>query len=287
MKEWMNQSWWFYDLVILAIFVLCIMSGMRRGFIRAIFGVVSYLVAVLISGIIAEPIAAAVYDGLLADSCSAWLEEELEDSNLSNTVQSAFSIYGITLDDAMLEEIVEDPDGATEQICEAAGIPTDLLEETILPSLNTAVSSAYVDLPDWMTDALLYETDTTDSAEQLIQTAAVLLSEDSTDAAQSLSETYVRPAAISILKVFVFFVTFLLIFAVILVIIRMLFHATAGTGWESLNRLLGGALGCCQAILFLVLMRFLVKWLVTGGSNQLAFFNEDVIEQTILFRLFY
>ena len=33
METWMNQTWWLYDLTVIAIVTLCIWGGWRRGLI--------------------------------------------------------------------------------------------------------------------------------------------------------------------------------------------------------------------------------------------------------------
>ncbi len=192
--------------------------------------------------------------------------------------------YGISLDDTQLKALIEQPDTAAETLCESVGISNDLLNQTILPALDQVATSSYIGLPDWMSDALLGTNDTTsEQANQLISMAALLLSSDTEAAANSLTETYMKPVVTSFLKVFVFFLAFLLISATMRVIIKVLSRASKGR-LATLNRLLGAGLGCCQATLFMYLLKILTAWLVESGSNQLAFFNETVIEKTILFQ---
>ena len=287
METWMNQTWWLYDLTVLAILILCIWGGWRRGILHTAISFVSYLLAMLLANAAAEPIAETIYDRFLSSVCTQWLEEELESNSFAQTIQSTLAAYGIQLDDSQLQQLAENPDSATEQLCAAAGISEDVLEQYILPSLDSAAALSYIGLPEWMTNALLAEDETTSTqANQLISTAAVLLSEDTVGAAESLTETYIKPVVVSFLKILVFFLTFLLISAAMQVIIKLLSRASRGS-FISFNQILGAIFGCCQALLFLILMKTLTAWLVESGSGQLAFFNETVIEKTILFQILY
>lgn len=285
----MNQTFWLYDLTVIAIVILCVSAGWQGGTLFALLKVIGYLFASALANVVAEPISEWVYDTFLEDTCSSWIAENLEDSTLGDTLEQSLSTYGITLDDAMLEELAES-DSPTEQLYADFGISSDLLEDTVLPSLDTEAASAYTGLPDWMTEALLGDASSTstEQADQLIQTAALLLSTDSEETANTLTETYVKPVLLSFLNVFVFFVAFLLTSAAIQSIIKLLSFKTSGDGpVAQFNHAIGCILGCCQAVFFLYLMKTLTTWFVEVGSNQLAFFNETAIGKTILFEMLY
>ena len=49
METWMNQTWWLYDLTVIAIVTLCIWGGWRRGLIRTAAGLLGYGAALLLS----------------------------------------------------------------------------------------------------------------------------------------------------------------------------------------------------------------------------------------------
>ena len=52
METWMNQTWWLYDLTVIAIVTLCIWGGWRRGLIRTAAGLLGYGAALLLSGVL-------------------------------------------------------------------------------------------------------------------------------------------------------------------------------------------------------------------------------------------
>lgn len=287
MESWMNQTWWLYDLTVLAIIVFCIWGGWRRGIWRTITSLLGYILAAFLSSILVEPIAEVVYDRWLASYCIEYLNDQIETYNLPQTLQSVFDNYGIHLDQNQLQKLTEESGSTVDQLCMATGLSENALENGLLQSLNSSTLAGYTGLPTWMTQALLPSESIRENSDRLIETAAVILSGDSEKASEQLTENYIRPVVISFVKFILFFLLFLLISAIIQVIIKGISYLLRSNRLLYLNQILGAAVGCLQAILFLLLMKTLTNWLVDGGADHLAFFNEAMIKKTILFQYIY
>ena len=54
MESFMHQTWWLYDLTVLAVLILCIWGGWRRGLISSVAGLLGYAAAAftLLSGVL-------------------------------------------------------------------------------------------------------------------------------------------------------------------------------------------------------------------------------------------
>lgn len=292
METWMNQTWWLYDLTVLAILVLCVWGGWQRGIIRTIAGLLGYGMAGLLAGILAQPAADYVYDHWVAEKCATMLEQKMEEYNLAGTVQQAMAAYGIQLDDAQLQAIATHPEQSADQLYTAAsektGIPTEMLKQGLTQTFDSTVLQTYTGLPSWMTNALTPQNESASQTQNRVaQTAALLLTGDNAGAANALTEQYVRPVVVQLVKIFMFSVLFLLISAVLQVIIKWMSYLRHADGIHLADQTVGAAIGGLQAILFLVLMGKLTGWLVEHGDGQLAFFNDAVIEKTILFQGIY
>ena len=77
MESFMHQTWWLYDLTVLAVLILCIWGGWRRGLISSVAGLLGYAAAALLAGVLAQPAAEYVYDRWLAAPCAAILEQKM------------------------------------------------------------------------------------------------------------------------------------------------------------------------------------------------------------------
>ena len=117
MESFMHQTWWLYDLTVLAVLILCIWGGWRRGLISSVAGLLGYAAAALLAGVLAQPAAEYVYDRWLAEPCAAILEQKMEQYHLADDLQQTLGNYGIQLDDAALQQIADNPDNASEELC--------------------------------------------------------------------------------------------------------------------------------------------------------------------------
>lgn len=292
MEEWMNQTWWLYDLTVAAIVLLCVWGGWRRGLIRTVSVLLGYGAAALIAGFLARPAAEYVYDRWLAERCSAVLEQKLEAYHMDDTIQQAMRSFGVELEPDVLRAVAEEPDGAADTLYAAVsqktGLPVNLIEAGLSQTIDSTAVQSYTGLPSWMTKALIPDDlSSRDLQNRTIQTAALLLSGDSGRTAEVLTKQYLRPVILSPLKIFMFSLLFLLISMTLQVIIKWLTCLRRSDSGQMTDHVLGAAVGCVQMVLFLGLMLKLTQWLVAAGDGQQAFFNNTAIDKTILFRHLY
>ena len=257
METWMNQTWWLYDLTVIAIVTLCIWGGWRRGLIRTAAGLLGYGAALLLSGVLAQPAAELVYNRWLAEPCAAILEQKMEQYHLADSIQQTLNAYGVQLDDASLQQIADHPDSATDQlytvVSQKTGLPAELLRQGLSQSIDSAASQMFTGLPDWMSEAILPKQDSQELQNRAVQSAALVLSGDTHQAAAKLTEMYVQPVVVSIVKTFTFSVLFLLISALIQGIIKGLSAMRRTEGGHLTDQTLGAAVGGVQAVFLLVL----------------------------------
>ncbi len=138
-----------------------------------------------------------------------------------------------------------------------------------------------------MSEAILPKQDSQELQNRAVQSAALVLSGDTHQAAAKLTEMYVQPVVVSIVKTFTFSVLFLLISALIQGIIKGLSAMRRTESGHLTDQTLGAAVGGVQAVFLLVLMGKLTGWLVRQGGDQLAFFNEAIIRKSVLFQYIY
>ena len=190
-----------------------------------------------------------------------------------------------------MQQIADHPDSATDQlytvVSQKTGLPAELLRQGLSQSIDSAASQMFTGLPDWMSEAILPKQDSQELQNRAVQSAALVLSGDTHQAAAKLTEMYVQPVVVSIVKTFTFSVLFLLISALIQGIIKGLSAMRRTESGHLTDQTLGAAVGGVQAVFLLVLMGKLTGWLVRQGGDQLAFFNEAIIRKSVLFQYIY
>lgn len=151
MESFMHQTWWLYDLTVLAVLILCIWGGWRRGLISSVAGLLGYAAAALLAGVLAQPAAEYVYDRWLAEPCAAILEQKMEQYHLADDLQQTLGNYGIQLDDAALQQIADNSDNASEElysvVSQKTGLPAELLQQGLSQSIDSASSQLFTEMP--------------------------------------------------------------------------------------------------------------------------------------------
>ena len=180
MESFMHQTWWLYDLTVLAVLILCIWGGWRRGLISSVAGLLGYAAAALLAGVLAQPAAEYVYDRWLAEPCAAILEQKMEQYHLADDLQQTLGNYGIQLDDAALQQIADNPDNASEElysvVSQKTGLPVELLQQGLSQSIDSASSQLFTEMPSWMHEAILPQQSSQELQNRTVQAAALVLS---------------------------------------------------------------------------------------------------------------
>lgn len=75
------------DAIVVALFLLCVGLGWRRGFVRTVSGLLALIAAVLVAAVFSAPIAKAVYTNIAAPKITAALSEQIEGDVLPSETQ--------------------------------------------------------------------------------------------------------------------------------------------------------------------------------------------------------
>lgn len=291
MKELMDQTWWLYDLIVIAIMVLCIWNGWKNGIMRSFFSLLGYAAALASAAVAAQPAAEFVFDKWIEEPCAVLLEEKLEQYDLTNALQTAISDYGIQLDEATLQEIAAKPENAENTlytaISQKTGVPLEILQQRLSDTIQNTAIQTFSGMPKWMKEALFSDQEADQMQNRAVETMALMLSGDGKSASEALTNQYVRPMCIPILKTFTFSVSFLLISLLIQVIIKGIFVLRRTGTIHGIDQIVGAAAGMVEGIVLVFIMAKITSWLVLHHVDTIGFFHEEAINKTFLFQAIY
>lgn len=164
-------------------------------------------------------------------------------------------------------------------------IADNLVDKFTLALLNGSIESAFEEIngkiPAYFFDGLLRGRDPADVAQSYIASGNI------EGAANAIANQIIGPIITAILSVVFFFIIFL--------ICKLLFskiYRTAGVVRSApvvrlINGLAGGLLGVFEAVLFNVLFATIIYVIIFFTGNELSWLNNEIVEQTNLFVLFY
>ena len=282
-----EAQWWLYDLVVLAVAVLCIWNGVSGGIFRAVGGLAGTVVSCLAAALIAAPVSEMVYDAFFQTRCQSLIVSNLEQIDMTEDVRNSLGQYGVYLpvsdeEIAQMIQSINEEDGLLDQTAALLGLDAEQLRSRLGEAVIDAVETQPGLLPEWAEETLS-QSDKSTALDVAADIAAALFSNDYYEAAAGLEQTYLRPAILPVLKVLVFalsaFVISLLLRAVLLVL-------PSGRN-NLLNQLLGGALGLVKTGIYLYLIVLMVSCIASMQNGAYPFFSEGTIERTWIFRILY
>lgn len=281
------SQWWLYDLVVLAIAILCIWNGVSGGALKSgsslIIGIVSCIAGVFLSG----PVSGMVYDAFLKDTMQSTITKELSNTDITGNIRSELESNGIYLpyDDSQIADMLDgisSDDQYMQQAANMIGIDIDDLKEQIEESIGYAIETNDNIIPQWVSDSVK-GSDGKVSISAAAGTASAILRDDYAGASQKIEENYVKPVITGVLKT----VIFVLITAIFSAILRTVLIVLPNRKGSIAGKFIGAAFGAAKAAIYLYLMVLLVSSISSMQNGMYPFYSKGTINQTYLFRIFY
>lgn len=281
------SQWWLYDLVVLAIAILCIWNGVSGGALKSgsslIIGIVSCIAGVFLSG----PVSGMVYDAFLKETMQSTITKELSNTDITGNIRSELESNGIYLpyDDSQIADMLDgisSDDQYMQQAANMIGIDIDDLKEQIEESIGYAIETNDNIIPQWVSDSVK-GSDGKISISAAAGTASAILRDDYAGASQKIEENYVKPVITGVLKT----VIFVLITAIFSAILRTVLIVLPNRKGSIAGKFIGAAFGAAKAAIYLYLMVLLVSSISSMQNGMYPFYSKGTINQTYLFRIFY
>ena len=124
------------DGFLIVLFALTVLSGIKRGFIKTISGVLTFVLALVLSALLAAPAASLTYDLLVEPKVLSSFGEEVEAEGLTaaqvddalsqmpSFVTDLLSQNGITTGEQVLDKVDEDSASPAQNIADQVVAPT-------------------------------------------------------------------------------------------------------------------------------------------------------------------
>ncbi|MBQ8824814.1 MAG: hypothetical protein IJZ64_06240 [Ruminococcus sp.] len=285
-----DYMWWYYDAVIVALFVLCIWNGSRKGVLKSLLGLGVCVISLLISYFASAPVSEYVYNQFFQERIQEYISNKPEINNFTNELHSQLELYGydklISSDVIYAVESGEiDSASIYDSVQQQTGIDSNLVRSGVEGAITSAFEQSNLELPEWVLKSLTENTK--DISDNILKTATVALSNDAEQLAINLESTYIQPAVCIILRIFSFGLLFLLISCLLRCIIKLLLSFGADKTYSIIDIFVGGLIGAGKAMIYVWLIIKLVQFIVNQDSGLYPFFSDNIINKTVLFKALY
>lgn len=268
---------WIFDAGTIAVLLIAVSVNARRGFVRAVIMLVGCVAAFAVASLVSAKYTGDLYEDYINDKLYEAVCEKADGFDSAQFINEKLFKEKLDVqatDDEVREAILADgeiADNLTElAVSKKTGVDDKLVGKFLSDESMFKQENA---------DVLLIPADSED-AEQAIR---ILANEDEQKRTETLYRELVKPFAMKVTRWVAAIVLFLLV-SVIVSIVASRFASIinripiAGT----LNTVLGGCLGVLQGLLVVLVAVFVMKLLVAFAG-----FDESLVQDTVIFKLFY
>lgn len=287
--------WWFYDVIVIAVILVCAFITVKKGMMKAIVSLVGYILSVIIAMSVSSSVTALLYNRIIMPSNVKKLDSSLGNVDIPEELANYINAlgYNIFVDKYELSNIFMSGKNIDNEIYKYAnninnkkvdekGIFINKLHEGYAVVVNKVVSR---ELNEFAADAAA-ET-VRNNPEDFHNVLTRLGDPDNKKpAAEYIASNYITKPYKSMVKLIV-----MLIFLAIMIFVTML--ASRGSANNDImepglvRHTVCGIIGIAKGVVILFAIAVVVRLYILLGSNKMMFFNRDVIDNTYIFKYIY
>lgn len=295
-----TQFSWFYDVIAVAIVLVCVFLSGRKGTLKAAISAVGCAIALLLAIGISAGAAESLYSNTMRSSNIKKIEKVITRDTLPNRYTTYLDslTYSIHPSLTNLEKLFDSDKNYDEALCDYINNANGRRIADDEESLEI-VHEGYAVVVGEIVGQCMSKYASAVAAEEVrkdpesMQELIPLLRDDEnmTPAAKYIADHYTAAAYINIIKL----AGQVILFAAMALLIVFISNSISN-GYRSTNdvespgavsHIFGGILGIATgAIVVFVTVAVVRLWAILG-SNEMLFFNSDVIDQSYIFKYFF
>lgn len=289
------QFWWFYDVIAVAIILVCVFLSSRKGTVKAAITTVGYGLALTLALGISSSTAESLYKNTMRSTCINNINRSMRSDTFVTKYTSYLESLGYNLrvspdkiDNIFRASTNKDADvvkyinnlngrrvGEDEELLEIVHEGYALVVRDIVAQNMSKYSAE--------TAAREIRSDSSGMQELL---PLIVDKEDRTPAAKFIADNYTAPAYVTVFKLIGFLILFVAS-AFLMYFILQQYMSKDESHIDVVSHISGGIIGIIKGGLFVTVAAALVRVWAIMGSDEMLFFNNDVIDSSLIFKHFY
>ncbi|MBQ8623733.1 MAG: CvpA family protein [Oscillospiraceae bacterium] len=288
------QLYWFYDALIIGIFLIFLYIGGRRGFLRSVVFLVLVVLSIVVSWLGAEIASPIVYDNFIKEHVTQALTKSSQETSPADIAFEAITEgdYGVEMTDTELDSVLSSAGDFFNNIAQemknsgAVSDEEEIKSEVEQSMIEKMLNSLLGDVvsKDLINEMLVSIEGTTNGVDNVL---SAFIGGNADETARATEENIVAPIIKGILKI--------LVWLVLMIVFRLIIGPVSDSFKlvnkipliGPVNSLLGAILGAVEGIIFIYALSLAVKLAVYLTEGSLMFINDQTISQTYIFRYFY
>lgn len=291
-----TEFWWFYDVIAVAVLLVCIFLSSRKGFVRGIFTVVCCAVSLLVASAVSGTVSQELYKNTMRSSNVKKIEKNLKSDTFTQKYADYLENMGyfIKVNPDKLNEIFTADNELDKTLCNyinnVNARTVEDNEAVLLEKIHEGYAVVMSDIISQSLNKFSAETaanEIRNDSSGMKEFLVLVLDKDGVhNAAVYIADNYTAKAYTTIFRLTGFVVLYIAVF----LLLTAFLNAFAGKreGGESTgSHIAGGFMGIITGGIMIFAVSAVIRLWAIMGSNEMLFFNNNVIDETFIFKYFY
>lgn len=288
-----ENLWWILDAAVVGLAVLSIVHCAKKGFSKVIVTAIGCAASFAIAWMVSKSASELIYQKLFMKGNIETVREAIEDydpEGVIKTIIESNELSGV-LSNEKIREILEN-ENSLDMLYEYANSEASNIlgtEENFKNHIVNEFAKAFsthvgVNLPPYVAEGMLEHIQ--NNEELFLKTVDMLIySPDKIP--EFIEENYIREPATRIVSAAVFLIIFFVLMTIIALVANKSEKFGLLNGYDRLDMIAGGILGCVEAVAAIMILAFIVKIIINISDDSNSVVNLNTIDKTLLFKHFY
>jgi ethanolamine utilization microcompartment shell protein EutS len=283
-----TQFWFFYDIAIILVILLGFYNGFKKGFLKTIILTVGSIAVFTVSWGFSQIAADTIYDNYFKEKNTQMLSNALSGKSYTSDFILKLQDMGVDLSSDEINEILQN--GSVDELAQAAGLSTgetdnnaeEVFSSAASQTISHLIESTAIPYSQSISDQILDE-----NPEVLDELLLQIVSPDSTSIVSKIENDYIRKVEIMIIRILITALASSVLMIIVDIATKKIKIRRERIVLNALDRFSGGIVGIVGSLFSIYIIISVVHLLVAFGKEQLVFFNNDVIDKTVIFGYLY
>ena len=292
-----SQFWWFYDIIAIAILLICIFLSAKRGVLRGSIAAVGCVIAIVLAFGVSTSAADSAYRNTMRSSNIKKVSKVIKKDVFMNKYSAYLESLGVNITPSTerLDSIFSSKEGNyDEALCSYINnvngrriYEDDEALEVVHEGYAVVVSEIVSQCMSKYTAEVAANEIRRDPSgmNELIPMIHYREDGDPVPPAKFITDNYTAPAYVTIYKLTGIVIIFAA--ALLLTLFTSFSIASKSEPTRTSEYIIGGFTGVFTGAAIIFVAAALVRLWAVLGSNEMLFFNNEVIDKSIIFKYFY
>lgn len=293
-----TEFWWFYDVIAVAVLLVCIFFSGKKGFLKGTFTALCCAVSVFVSFAVSNTISQELYKNTVRSSNIKKIEKNLK----SDTFTQKYAVYlenmgyFIKVNPDKLYEIFKSDMELDKALCyyvnNINARKAEENEAVLLEKIREGYAVVMGDIISQSLNKFSAETaanEIRNDSSGIKEFLILVIDKDSGthNAAVYIADNYTAKPYVTIFRLTGFVILYIALFLIITAVINSFTGRREGSMESTGSHIAGGLIGIVTGGIMIFAIAAVIRLWAIMGNNEMLFFNNDVIDSTLVFRYFY